>query len=198
MGGIVTMTDDRLTRSHTEPTQRLPTRRAPGGNRPAPIPVRRGQLKPVRPRFDPADAHTEELPVMSDEEFEAIQAAATRRAKAGPEPEPVAAQEEPAPAKPRRRSVLGGVTGTLTAATVIIALVAIAAQVFSSALGKPGPGLVDIGGQVLLAVLAFLAQRGVDRRRGAWRGVGAVLVVLSAAASFGVFWFAWLWLFWSV
>ncbi|HEY4452856.1 MAG TPA: hypothetical protein VGN81_00980 [Pseudonocardiaceae bacterium] len=190
------MTDDRLTRYQSEPTDRIPTRRAPGGDRPAPIPVRRGQLKPVRQQFDPGDAHTEELPVMSDEEFEAIQEAATRRIRE--QPEPVATQEESVPGKPRRRTFLGGITGTLTAATVIIALVAVAAQVFSSALGKPGPGLLDVAGQAVLALLAVLAQRGVDRRRGARRGWFALLVLLFAGASFGVFWFAWLWLFWSV
>jgi hypothetical protein len=194
MGGIVTMTDDRLTGYQTEPTDRIPTRRGPGGNRPAPIPVRRGQLKPVHQQFDPADAHTEELPVMSDEEFESIQAAATRRITG--EPEPVVTQE--GSAKPRRRTFLGGITGTLTAATVIIALVAIAAQVLSGVLGKPGPGLLDVVGQAVLALLALLAQRGVDRRRGARRGWSSVLVLLFAGASFGVFWFAWLWLFWSV
>ena len=193
MGGIVTMTDDRLTQYHANPTDRIPPRRSPGG-RPAPIPVRRGQAKPARPQFDPGDAHTEELPVMSDEEFEAIQAAATRRIRE--EQEPVAAQPEPA--RPRRRTFLGGSTGTLTAATVIIALVAIAAQVFSSTLGKPGPGLVDVVGQGLLGVFAILAQRGVDRRRGARRGWSAVFVLVFVVASFGVFWFAWLWLFWSV
>jgi hypothetical protein len=199
MGGIVTMTDDRLTGYPTEPTDRIPARRASGGNRPAPIPVRRGRLKPVHQQFDPDDAHTEELPVMSDEEFEAIQAAAIRRVRGEPEPEPVAAREdEPPPAKPRRRTVLGGLTGTLTAATVIIALVAIAAQVFSGLLGKPGPGLLDVTGQVVLGLFAFLAQRGVDRRRGARRGWSALLVLLFAGVSFGVFWFAWLWLFWSV
>ena len=195
------MTDDRLTSYHAESTDRIPTRRAPGSKRPAPIPVRRGQVKPVREQFDPADAHTEELPVMSDEEFEAIQAAAIRRAKGLPEPEPetvVIQEESPTSAKPRRRTFLGGITGTLTAAAVIVALVVIAAQVFSSVLGKPGPGLLDVGGQVVLALCAFLAQRGVDRRRGARRGVSAVFVLIFAGASFGVFWLAWLWLFWSV
>jgi hypothetical protein len=192
MGGIVTMTDDRLTHYQGNPTDRIPQRRAPGG-RPAPIPVRRGQLKPARPQFDPGDAHTEELPVMTDEEFEAIQEAATRRIRE--EPEPVAAQEEPSK---RRRSFLGGITGTLTAATVIIALVAIAAQVLSNTLGKPGPGLLDVIGQSALALFAILAQRGVDRRRGARRGWSAVFVLAFAVASFGVFWFAWLWLFWQV
>jgi hypothetical protein len=81
---------------------------------------------------------------------------------------------------------------------VIIALVAIAAQVLSGVLGKPGPGLLDVVGQAVLALLAYLAQRGVDRRRGARRGWSSVLVLLFAGASFGVFWFAWLWLFWSV
>jgi hypothetical protein len=193
------MTDDRRTGYPSEATERLPARRAPE-KRPAPIPVRRGQAKPTPQSYDPADAHTEEMPVMTDEEFEAIQAAATRRAKEGPEePEPVAAQPESEQPQPkRRRSLLGGLTGTLTAATVIIALIAIAAQVLSSTFGKPGPGLVDVIGQTVLAVLAILAQRGVDRRRGARRGWSSVLVLVFAAASFGVFWVAWLWLFWTV
>ena len=202
MGGIVTMTDVRLTQYQSDATDRIPPRRAPGG-RPAPIPVRRGQVKPAPQQFDPADAHTEELPVMSDEEFEAIQAAATRRVTGEPEPQPVAAQEQPAsaqsaPTTPRRRTLIGGGTGTLTAATVIIALVTIAAQVLSSTIGKPGPGLLDVISQAVLALFAILAQRGVDRRRGARRGWSALLVLVFALASFGVFWFGWLWLFWSV
>jgi hypothetical protein len=67
-----------------------------------------------------------------------------------------------------------------------------------STFGKPGPGLLDVIGQAALAVLAILAQRGVDRRRGARRGWSALLVLVFASASFGVFWLAWLWLFWSV
>jgi hypothetical protein len=210
MGGVVTMTDDRLTEHQSGATDRIPARRSPTPRPPA-VPVRRGQTKPPpRPRFDPADAHTEELPVMSDEEFEEVQAAAIRRARGEPDPEPVAAQPEtqsetqqetepePAkPGKPRRRTFLGGVTGSLTAATVIIALIAIAAQVLSSTIGKPGPGLVDLIGQVVLALFAILAQRGVDRRGGARRGWSAVFVLLFAGASFGAFWLAWLWLFWS-
>jgi hypothetical protein len=197
------MTDDRLTHYQSDTTERIPAKRVPlDARRPAPIPVRRGQAAPARKPTDPADAHTEELPVMSDEEFEAIQAAATRRAKG--EPEPVAAQPEPGsaaaerPAKPRRRTFVGGVTGTLSAATVIIALIAIAAQALSGTFGKPGPGLLDVIGQAVLAVFAILAQRGVDRRGGARRGWSAVLVLIFAATSFGVFWIAWLWLFWPV
>ncbi|HJP78631.1 MAG TPA: hypothetical protein VJ914_30430 [Pseudonocardiaceae bacterium] len=193
------MTDDRQTQSQSGATDRIPARRSPTPRPPA-IPVRRGQLKPPpRPKFDPADAHTEELPVMSDEEFEAVQAAAVRRARGEPDPETVAPQPEPepvAPEKPRRRTFLGGITGSLTAATVIIALIAIAAQVLSSTIGKPGPGLLDLIGQVVLALFAILAQRGVDRRRGARRGWSAVFVLIFACASFGVFWLAWLWLFW--
>lgn len=195
------MTDDRITGYSSGATDRIPARRSPSPRPPA-IPVRRGQIKPPpRPQFDPADAHTEELPLMSDEEFEAVQAAAVRRARGEPDPEPVAAQPEtePEPAKrtkPRRRTFIGGVTGSLTAATVIIALIAIAAQVLSTAIGKPGPGILDLVGQVVLAVFAVFAQRGVDRRRGARRGWPAVFVLLFAGTSFGVFWLAWLWLFW--
>lgn len=195
------MTDDRLTQS--DATERIPAKRSPVNSRPPAIPVRRGQINPPRKTVDPADAHTEELPVMSDEEFEAIQAAAVRRARGEPEPEEVAAQSEPLPepvqqARPRRHTFLGGLTGVLTAATVIAALLAIAAQVFSSAFAKPGPGVLDVIGQGVLALLAILAQRGVDRRRGARRGWAAVFVLVLAAVSFGVFWVAWLWLFWSV
>lgn len=199
------MTDDRLTQSEaTEriPARRLPERPPPAQARPPAIPVRRGQ-NPARKADDPADALTEELPVMSDEEFEAIQAAAVRRARGEPEPaeaQDLAGQPESAPGqqKPRRRSLLGGLTGVLTAATVIVALLAIAAQVFSSVFGKPGPGLVDVLGQAALGLAAILAQRGVDRRRGARRGASALLVLVFAATSFGVFWIAWLWLFWKV
>jgi hypothetical protein len=195
------VTDDRL--SQSDATERIPARRSRTNSRPPAIPVRRGQAGPVRRTDDPADALTEELPVMSDEEFEAIQAAAVRRARGEPEPDEAqepTGQPEAAPerAKPRRRSLLGGLTGALTAATVIVALLAIAAQVFSSLLAKPGPGLVDVIGQAALGLAAILAQRGVDRRRGARRGASAVLVLLFAAASFGVFWVAWLWLFWRV
>lgn len=200
------MTDDRLTRPQSEATDRIPAKRSPAAGspataRPPAIPVRRGQAAPPRKASDPADALTEELPVMSDEEFEAIQAEAVRRARGEPDPEDVAAQPEPElleRPRPRRRTLVGGLTGVLTAATVIVALVAIGAQALSSVLGKPGPGLLDVIGQAVLAVLAVLAQRGVDRRRGARRGWSAVLVLVFAGASFGVFWVTWLWLFWPV
>ncbi|HEX3780437.1 MAG TPA: hypothetical protein VHX38_12270 [Pseudonocardiaceae bacterium] len=214
------MTDDRVTRwsspaspgnqaGATDPDQgRLPGNRPPVGSgpaRPAAIPVRRAAVNPARsPEPDPMDAHTTELPVMTDEEFEAAQAAAQRakeeRAAAALAAEQAAEDAAAAEAvrAPRRRSLLAGCTGALTAATVLIALIAILAQVLSSNHGEPGPGLVDVAGQTVIAVLVVLLQRVVDHRTGARRGWAAFGVLVATLASFGVFWWAWLWLFWSV
>jgi len=222
------MTDDRVTRwpSPASPGNqrganpdrgRLPADRPPTGStpaRPAAIPVRRATVNPARPpQASPLDAHTEELPVMTDEEFEAAQAAA-RRGPQGtsgtgdPEDGSEPGVALPAPddrraaapdgRAPKRRSFLVGFAGALTAATVLIALITIGAQIFSSTHGKPGPGALDIAGQALLAVAAVLLQRKVDRRTGARRGWAVVGVFGVTAVCFGVFWWAWLWLFWPV
>ena len=61
-------------------------------------------------------------------------------------------------------------------------------QVLAWVRDMPGPGALMVVGHLAVAVLAVVAQRFVDRRRG-WASVAAVLTVFAVAA-------AGLWFFW--
>lgn len=112
---------------------------------------------------------------------------------------PVAIEDGPAVNRvPRRGSLLGGITGLLTAALVLLALVMVAAEVFSSLRSWPGPGVLDVSTHVVGAVLAVLLQRQVDHRVGRARRLAAIGVLLVAALIGVLLWWGWLWLFWPV
>ncbi|MBE9375712.1 hypothetical protein IQ251_14760 [Saccharopolyspora sp. HNM0983] len=81
-----------------------------------------------------------------------------------------------------------GLSGTLAAGAVVLALGLIGFQIWGSGRGIPGPGLPDVIAQSAVAVLAVGLQRFADRhpdRSGALAATGTAALVL------GSVWFWW-------
>jgi predicted lipid-binding transport protein (Tim44 family) len=102
-----------------------------------------------------------------------------------PTPEESPAGEEK---KPARGSRWRGLTGSLAAGLVVLALVVLGAGVLGLVTGAPGPGLFLLLGHVVAAILALLAQRVADRKRGFAAGAGIVAVLVITAVSLWLLW----------
>jgi hypothetical protein len=101
-------------------------------------------------------------------------------------------------ARVRRRSVLAGCTGVLTAALVVLAAVVVLAQLLSLAAGDPGPGWWLVVLHLLGAGLALWFQRRVDDPPHPAARVFPAIAVLTTAVLVGAaLWWGWLWLFWT-
>lgn len=81
-----------------------------------------------------------------------------------------------------------GFTGAVAAGLVVLTLVIIGAQVYSSQQDTPGPGAEMVAGNVVAAVAAVLCQRLADRWRGARAVVGVLGVLVLAAAALWLTW----------
>lgn len=81
-----------------------------------------------------------------------------------------------------------GLTGSLAAGLVMLALVVLGSGVIALITGAPGPGLVAVIMHPSVAVAALAAQHLVDHRRGRLAGAaaGTILVITGAAL-----WFLW-------
>jgi hypothetical protein len=90
--------------------------------------------------------------------------------------------------QPRRGGVWRELSGALAVGMSVLAVVVIVFQVLAVARDMPGPGVWTVLGHIGAAVLAVVAQRFVDRRRG-WLSAAAVLAVVAVAG-------AALWLYW--
>jgi hypothetical protein len=97
--------------------------------------------------------------------------------------------ESPAGAEKARGSRWRGFSGSLAAGLVVLALVVLGAGVLGLVTGAPGPGPLMLVGNPVAAILALVAQRVVDRKRGlvAGAGIGAVLVITGVTL-----WMLWL------
>jgi hypothetical protein len=83
---------------------------------------------------------------------------------------------------------LRGFSGAITAALLLLALFVIAASVIAAQRGYPGPGLLELCGHSVAAVLAVLLQRFADRRRGALAWLSALAVIVVAGATLWLWW----------
>ena len=92
------------------------------------------------------------------------------------------------PARSRRARFWPEVSGALALGLCVLAAVVLGLQVVALVRGVPGPGLLAVGGHVLAAGVAVLAQRFADRLGGR-AGVAAVLGVLAIAGF--TLWFFW-------
>ena len=82
------------------------------------------------------------------------------------------------------------ISGQLAVGLCVLALVVLGFQVVAWFRGTPGPGLLTVGGHVLAAVVAVVVQRFADRLRG-WRVAAAVTgVLVIAAVTLWIFWWA--------
>ncbi|ASO18567.1 hypothetical protein FHR81_002975 [Actinoalloteichus hoggarensis] len=84
--------------------------------------------------------------------------------------------------------LLRGVSGSITAGLVILALFLIVAQLVASRAGYPGPGMAAVVAHSLAAIGAVPLQRSSDRRRTAVRWWGPLAIMVMAGV---VLWFWW-------
>ncbi|PXY19884.1 hypothetical protein BAY59_33030 [Prauserella coralliicola] len=83
-----------------------------------------------------------------------------------------------------------GLTGSLAAGLVVLALFVLGVQVVSWLGDAEGPGLVSVLGHLAGAALAVIAQLVVDRRRGRLAGVAALCVLAIAGGVLWLYWWA--------
>ncbi|MGW5054199.1 hypothetical protein [Actinokineospora sp. NPDC004072] len=96
---------------------------------------------------------------------------------------------------PRQRERPGGpvreVSGALAIGVCGLALLVLGLQVYAwTQPDVPGPGLVALLGHVGAAVVAVLAQRVADRRRGPQAALAVLVVAIAACAALWYFWWA--------
>ena len=90
---------------------------------------------------------------------------------------------DPAPARMAPWAVRAGrvVSGAVTGAVLILAVVVLGAQYLSGERGFPGPGSTSVSAHLFAAVVAVLAQIVADRRRGAVSLAACGVVIITAS-----------------
>nr|WP_246257336.1 hypothetical protein [Amycolatopsis anabasis] len=78
-----------------------------------------------------------------------------------------------------------GLTGSLAAGLVVLALVVLGITLLSTA---PGPGAVSLIGHPVAAVVAVAAQWIADHRRGRVAGIAGLVVVADTVLAMSLFW----------
>ncbi|OXM42414.1 hypothetical protein [Amycolatopsis alba] len=94
--------------------------------------------------------------------------------------------DEPAPAG--RGRFWRGLTGSLAAGMVVLAVFVLVVAGICLFTGAPGPGPLMLAGHPVAAVVALLAQRVADSRNGRVAGFAGLLVVVSVTAALSLFW----------
>jgi hypothetical protein len=94
------------------------------------------------------------------------------------------------PEQVHRRSVLRGTSGAVAACVVLLFLAVLASQIFFQLQGYPGSGWGTVAAHALAAAIAVLLQLLADRRRGAVSALASLAVVLDAALTLWLFWWA--------
>lgn len=97
-------------------------------------------------------------------------------------------EDEPSPARRRRSRWWRGLTGSLAAGLVGLAVIVLGAGLVCLIRGVPGPGAAMLIGHPVAAVLAVLAQRIADRRDGRAAGLAGAVVVVLLIVTLWVFW----------
>jgi hypothetical protein len=88
----------------------------------------------------------------------------------------------------RGQEVLGGLSGALAMALVVLALVVIGAYALALSRQYPGPGAVELGGHGVAATLAVFTQRFADRHRGPRSALASLGVIAVAGATLWLWW----------
>ena len=83
---------------------------------------------------------------------------------------------------------LRGVSGVVTAGLVVLAIGVAVTQYLGHSRGFPGPGALSVAAHIAAAVVAVVAQRIADHRRGFSAFVGAIVVFVVTAL---VLWTQW-------
>jgi hypothetical protein len=94
------------------------------------------------------------------------------------------------PEQVHRRSALRGTSGAVAACVVLLFLAVLASQIFFQLQGYPGSGWGTVAAHALAAAIAVLLQLLADRRRGAVSALASLAVVLDAALTLWLFWWA--------
>ncbi|WP_410663128.1 hypothetical protein [Amycolatopsis sp. lyj-84] len=92
------------------------------------------------------------------------------------------------PATPGRGRFWRGLTGSLAAGMVVLAVLVLAIAGICLFTGAPGPGPLMLIGHPVAAVVALLAQRVADGRTGRVAGFAGLGVVVSVTAALSLFW----------
>jgi hypothetical protein len=103
---------------------------------------------------------------------------------------PLPTPEDPLAGERARGSRWRGFTGSLAAGLVVLAVVVLGAGVLGLVTGAPGPGLFMLIGHPVVAILALIAQRVADRKRGLVAGAGMVAVVVLTGLALWLLWLA--------
>ncbi|WP_410639253.1 hypothetical protein [Amycolatopsis sp. lyj-346] len=138
---------------------------------------------------------TEPLPVVAEAPVVAQERVAPTRiapADAGPDAAQGASPEAdvatPAGSVKDRGRWWRGLTGSMAAGLVVLAVGVLVVGVICLFTGAPGPGAASLIGHPLAAVLALVAQRVADRRSGLPAAGGGAAVVLFAVSAATIFW----------
>ncbi len=97
-----------------------------------------------------------------------------------------------APARGRSRTARRwrGLTGSLAAGLVALAVLVLGAGLLCAFLDVPGPGAAPMIAHPAAAVLALLAQRVADRKDGVLAGAAGLAVLMILAGALWTFWWA--------
>lgn len=83
---------------------------------------------------------------------------------------------------------LRGLSGIVTGGLVVLALGVAVTQYLGHSRGFPGPGALSVAAHIVAAIVAVVAQRITDHRRGFSAVLGALVVLVAAGL---VLWTQW-------
>ncbi|OZC72948.1 hypothetical protein CH274_25405 [Rhodococcus sp. 06-418-5] len=83
---------------------------------------------------------------------------------------------------------LRGLSGIVTGGLVVLALGVAVTQYLGHSRGFPGPGALSVAAHIVAAIVAVIAQRITDHRRGFSAVLGALVVLVAAGL---VLWTQW-------
>ncbi|MGW0519053.1 hypothetical protein [Crossiella sp. NPDC003009] len=94
------------------------------------------------------------------------------------------------PRRVRLGAVLRGLSGSVAATVVLLAVLVIGAQIFAATESWAGPGWIAVGGHLLAAAVAVLLQSFADRRTGAGAWCAGIGVFVVAAVALWLWWWS--------
>ncbi|AJW43076.1 hypothetical protein NY08_5082 [Rhodococcus sp. B7740] len=83
---------------------------------------------------------------------------------------------------------LRGLSGIVTGGLVVLAIGVAVTQYLGHSRGFPGPGALSVAAHIVAAIVAVIAQRITDHRRGFSAVLGALVVLVAAGL---VLWTQW-------
>ncbi|RCW42816.1 hypothetical protein DFQ14_10872 [Halopolyspora algeriensis] len=105
------------------------------------------------------------------------------------EPVPHRRRKDAAGKPPSRvGGLVRGLTGSLAAGLLVLAVTLLGVQLWATNSGLPGPGAGVVIGHLVASVVALVAQAVADRRRGLAGGLSAAVVL---AVVLGALWYWW-------